>query len=132
MGFLLVLLEALLWCDWQGAMLSIGVIGAGWAATDLVALLGSAQCGCERRCRLRHHLVVGTHQRRSQPDLRLRGHGLDQQRQALVKQVTFPARTDTGTVTGLTAGTTYTFTVAAVNGVGPGPGWAVTNAVTAS
>lgn len=43
MGFLLVLLEALLWCDWQGVMLSIGLIGAGWAATDLVARLGSAQ-----------------------------------------------------------------------------------------
>ena len=42
MGFLLVLLEALLWCDWQGLMLSIGLIGAGWAATDLMARLGSA------------------------------------------------------------------------------------------
>jgi DNA-binding CsgD family transcriptional regulator len=37
MGFLLVLLEALLWCDWQAVMLSIGLIGAGWAATDLMA-----------------------------------------------------------------------------------------------
>ena len=50
----------------------------------------------------------------------------------LVKQVTFPATATSGTVTGLTAGTTYTFTIAAVNGVGPGPGWPVTNAVTAS
>jgi len=50
----------------------------------------------------------------------------------LIKQVTFPASATSGTVTGLTAGTTYTFTVAAVNGVGAGPGWPVTNAVTAS
>lgn len=49
-----------------------------------------------------------------------------------VKRVTFPATATGGTVTGLTAGTTYTFTIAAVNGVGPGPAWPVTNAVTAS
>ena len=43
MGFLLVLLEALLWCDWRGVILSIGLIGAGWTAADLVARVGSAR-----------------------------------------------------------------------------------------
>jgi DNA-binding CsgD family transcriptional regulator len=37
--FLLVLLEALLWCDWPKVLLSIGMLGAGWAATDLVSCL---------------------------------------------------------------------------------------------
>lgn len=50
----------------------------------------------------------------------------------LVKQLTFAATASSGTVTGLTAGTAYSFTIGAVNGVGPGPGWPVTNAVTAS
>jgi DNA-binding CsgD family transcriptional regulator len=36
---LLVLLEALLWCDWPEVLLSIGMLGAGWAATDLVRRL---------------------------------------------------------------------------------------------
>jgi len=42
MGFLLVLLEALLWCDRRGVILGIGLIGAGWTAADLVTRLGSA------------------------------------------------------------------------------------------
>src|SRR5262249_5013871 len=37
MGFLLVLLEALLWCDRRGVVLSIGLIGAGWTAAHLLA-----------------------------------------------------------------------------------------------
>jgi len=42
LGFFLVLLEALIWCDWTGVMLSIGLIGTGWVVTDLVGCLGSA------------------------------------------------------------------------------------------
>src|SRR5215831_13013994 len=42
MGFLLVLLEALLWCDRRGLIASIGLIGAGWMGADLVVRLGSA------------------------------------------------------------------------------------------
>ncbi|HKF16673.1 MAG TPA: helix-turn-helix transcriptional regulator [Candidatus Dormibacteraeota bacterium] len=43
MGFLLVLLEALLWCDRRGVILSIGLIAAGWTAADLVARVGSTR-----------------------------------------------------------------------------------------
>ena len=42
MGFILVLLEALLWYDWRGVTASIVVIGAGWAATDLAECLEAA------------------------------------------------------------------------------------------
>lgn len=37
-GFFLVLLEALIWCRGQGLILSIGLLGSGWAATDIVRL----------------------------------------------------------------------------------------------
>ena len=43
MGFLLVVLEALLWCDRRGVIVSIGLIGAGWTGADLAARLGSAR-----------------------------------------------------------------------------------------
>ena len=44
---------------------------------------------------------------------------------------TFNSTAVTQTVTGLTNGTTYTFTVAAINGVGTGPQSAATSAITA-
>jgi len=42
-GFLLIVLEALLWCDRRGVILSTGLIGAGWTAADLAARLWSAR-----------------------------------------------------------------------------------------
>jgi DNA-binding CsgD family transcriptional regulator len=59
MGFLLVLLEALIWCNWLGVLLSIGLTGAGWGATDLVAHLGSASGAFPWRDLLMDLLTVG-------------------------------------------------------------------------
>jgi DNA-binding CsgD family transcriptional regulator len=55
----LILLEALLWFNWRGVLLSIGLIGTGWTAMDLVDCLRVARGAFPWREFLGDLLTVG-------------------------------------------------------------------------